>query len=50
VLALNWNFLRFLARRRGPVFAVAAAPFFFLYLVYSSVTFVLVMAREKLRR
>ena len=47
-LALNTRFFRFLAERRGSFFALAAAPFFLLYLTYSSVTFAVVMARAKL--
>jgi hypothetical protein len=44
---LNLGFLRFLSSRRGWPFAAAAAPFFLLYFIYSSVTFVLVSARHK---
>ena len=47
-LALNANFFRFLAERRGVPFALAAAPFFLLYLLYSSTTFALVTIRRKL--
>jgi glycosyltransferase involved in cell wall biosynthesis len=47
-LTLNLGFLRFLSGRRGWPFAAAAAPFFLLYFIYSSVTFVLVSARHKL--
>ena len=47
-LALNHGFFRFLAQRRGLAFAAAAAPFFLLYLVYSSLTFALVSLRLRL--
>ena len=49
-LALNAGFFRFLARRRGLAFAVAAAPFFLLYLTYSSLTFAIVSLRLRLTR
>jgi GT2 family glycosyltransferase len=48
--ALNLGFFRFLAGRRGFLFALAATQFFLLYLIYSSVTFALVMMRDKLSR
>ena len=47
-LAVNLAFFRFLARRRGLAFAAAAAPFFLLYLAYSSLTFAIVWLRTRL--
>ena len=49
IVAGNLSFYRFLASKRGLLFAVMAMPFHFAYLVYSAVVFVLAGAWYSLR-
>jgi len=48
LLALNWDFYRLCLRKRGLRFAVAAIALHWLYYVYSSITFGVVMIFESL--
>jgi hypothetical protein len=41
LVAVNWPYYRFLARRRGAAFAARAVPVHWLYLLYSGVVFAL---------
>jgi hypothetical protein len=47
---LNWPLLRFLARRRGPLFALRAAPVNLLAHFYSGIAFGICVAVHPLRR
>jgi GT2 family glycosyltransferase len=50
LLAVDWPFLRYLARERGPVFAARAIPWQWLYYLYSGASFLTAVIRRLAKR
>jgi hypothetical protein len=47
-IGLNWNFYRFLGKRRGPLFAITSVPMHMFYFIYSVTGFVVGNLRHHL--